>query len=97
PLSLRGRQARRHHEADLRQSEGRARRLSDSDVVGVCYWTTDGRVTWANDEFLRVTGCDRADLGAGRLDWGRLAPPGATARAAEVWDGLRGGRLPPQE
>src|SRR5262249_41746623 len=80
---------RRRHEAELARSEGRARRLSDSDVVGVLYWTGDGRVAWANDEFLRLSGYSRAALAAGRLRWDRLTPPAWAARDAEMWAELR--------
>src|SRR5262249_57938793 len=80
---------RRRHEAELARSEGRARRLSDSDVVGVLYWTGDGRVAWANDEFLRLSGYSRADLAAGRLRWDRLTPPAWAARDAQMWAELR--------
>ncbi len=60
----------------LERSQARARRLFESDVVGVIHRDLDsGLVTDANDVFLRTTGYDRDDLRHGRLCWKALTPP----------------------
>jgi len=81
--------ARLLHEAQtafaaLARSEARFRRLMDANIIGIQFADEQGRVTDANDAFLRMTGFDRADLAAGRLTWSALTggeldrePPGA--------------------
>jgi PAS domain S-box-containing protein len=71
---------------DLAQREAKIRRLVDANVIGVFMWDLDGRITDANDAFLRMVGYDRGDLVAGRMRWTDLTPPewlGGTARAIE--------------
>jgi PAS domain-containing protein len=50
------------------------RLLGDSDVIGVVFWDGRGRITEANDAFLRLLGYTRAELRAGALDWRELTP-----------------------
>ncbi|HTQ03056.1 MAG TPA: PAS domain S-box protein [Polyangiaceae bacterium] len=70
----------------LARSETRFARLAESGVVGIVVADTRGNViTDANDEFLRIIGYSRDDLGAGRVLISQLTPPGweevdATAR-----------------
>jgi PAS domain S-box-containing protein len=72
----------------LHASEAKLRRITESGIVGVFYWTMAGTITEANDAFLRMLGRDRADLESGQLDWRTLTPPEWVAederRAAEV-------------
>jgi PAS domain S-box-containing protein len=60
---------------EQKRSEARYRRLVDSDVQAVIFWTLQGEITDANDAFLRLTGFTRADLRAGRINWARMTPP----------------------
>src|SRR5690606_39926162 len=53
----------------LEQSEARFKRLWDAGLLGILYWNIDGRVTDANDAFLRMLGYTREDLAAGRIDF----------------------------
>jgi PAS domain S-box-containing protein len=62
-------------EQALAASEHRFRRIVDSNMVGIFFWTDDGAVTDANDEFLAMIGASRDDLRAGRLRWTDLTPP----------------------
>jgi len=62
--------ARRRAEA----SEARLRRLHDSGVIGVVYWTQEGRLVDANDAFLAMVGYSREDIESGRLDWREMTP-----------------------
>lgn len=61
-------------EEALRRSEARLRRVSDSGMVGVFYWTTDWRITDANDRFLQMLGYGREQLTAGALRLDKLTP-----------------------
>jgi PAS domain S-box-containing protein len=51
------------------------RRALQIDTVGVLFFNLDGRITDANDAFLRMSGYDRGDLEAGRVRWDELTPP----------------------
>jgi PAS domain S-box-containing protein len=74
--------------SDLQEREAKVRRLVDSNIIGICIFDFDGRLTEANDAFLRIVGYGRDDLISGRLRWTGLTPPewsGADERAlAEV-------------
>src|SRR5207244_2147342 len=66
--------------------------------VGVVFFRPEGPITWANDAFLAMSGCTRADLAAGALRWDTLTPPewmAASRRALEVVAG--GGAAAPYE
>jgi PAS domain S-box-containing protein len=65
---------RKHAEAALRERERYLRRFFESGLVGVIYWTTDGRITNANDKFLEMTGYTRADLETAGIDWISMTP-----------------------
>jgi PAS domain S-box-containing protein len=62
-------------EVALRESEGRLRRVAESGIVGLFFWSVDGGISEANDAFLRMLGYTQADLAAGRVDWRRMTPP----------------------
>ena len=61
--------------SDRKKTEARFRRLIDSNVQNVMFWSRDGQVTDANDGFLRLIGYTREDLEAGRLNWREITPP----------------------
>lgn len=56
----------------LGASETRFRSLYDSNLVGVVFWDADGRVTAANDAFLRLLGYSRDDLSRGLIKWNEI-------------------------
>ena len=60
---------------DLQDREAKIRRLVDSNIIGMFMWCADGRITDANEAYLRIIGHDRGDLIAGRLNWRELTPP----------------------
>ncbi|MDI1442592.1 AAA family ATPase [Polyangium sp. 6x1] len=66
---------RKRAEQALREREARIRRLVDSNIVGISFWDLDGRITDANDEFLRFVGYTREDLASGALRWTAMTPP----------------------
>ncbi len=58
-----------------KRTEGRFRRLVDSNAQGVMFWNTKGEITGANDAFLRIVGYTREDQEAGRIGWMARTPP----------------------
>src|SRR5262249_33205351 len=52
---------------ELQEREARARRLIDSNIIGIFIWGLDSRIIDANEAFLRIVGYDRDDLVSGRL------------------------------
>jgi PAS domain S-box-containing protein len=61
--------------AELQQSEGRARRLHESGVIGVVQWRREGALIDANDAFLTMIGYPREELLDGTIDLSMLTPP----------------------
>ena len=61
--------------AALREREQFLGRLRDTNVLGVIVADEEHGVLDANDAYLQMVGCDRADLQAGRVDWRALTPP----------------------
>ncbi|HWW85137.1 MAG TPA: AAA family ATPase, partial [Vicinamibacterales bacterium] len=60
---------------ELQQREAKIRRLVDANVTGIFTYYLDGRITDANDAFLRMVGYSREDLASGSLRWTDLTPP----------------------
>ena len=60
---------------ERKRSEARFRRLVDSNAQGVLFWSTEGKITDANDAFLDLVGYTRSDLKSGELNWARMTPP----------------------
>jgi len=60
---------------ERKRTEGRFRRLVDSNAQGVMFWNTKGEITGANDAFLRIVGYTREDQQAGRIAWAAITPP----------------------
>jgi PAS domain S-box-containing protein len=65
------------HEAEraVRESEAKLRRIADSGIVGVFYWTIAGAITDANAEFRRMLGLSEDAVPAGHVSWRALTPP----------------------
>ncbi|HXH72992.1 MAG TPA: diguanylate cyclase [Mariprofundaceae bacterium] len=76
-LLLSWRIVRRIHQTEqaLVDSEARFRRVVDSNIIGIMFWDADGRVTDANEAFLRIIGYTQEELEAGWIDWRALTPP----------------------
>jgi len=71
---------------DVQQAEARLRRLVEANIIGIAIVEFDGRVTEANDAFLRLIGYERKDLTEGRISWKDITPPeywNATEEAIE--------------
>lgn len=62
-------------EKALRESEGRFRRLYDSNTLGIVYWDSSDRLVDANDAFLDIIGYTHQDLLAEKLHLQDITPP----------------------
>jgi PAS domain S-box-containing protein len=60
---------------EQKRIETRFRRLVDSNAQGVFFWNTAGKITDANDSFLKLVGYTREDLKAGHINWAAMTPP----------------------
>lgn len=89
---------RKRAEQALQASQERLSRAIQIETVGVIFFKTDGRVTEANDAFLRLSGYSRRDLELGLVRWDRMTPPEwmpRSLRAVEEFE--RMGRTAPYE
>ena len=59
----------------LEASEAKFRALFECNLIPLCFWHQDGRITDANDAYLQLTGYSREDLEAGRLRCDQITPP----------------------
>jgi PAS domain S-box-containing protein len=51
-----------------------ARRLVDSNIIGIVVWNLAGRILDANRAFLRMVGYSREDVARGNLRWSDITP-----------------------
>jgi two-component system CheB/CheR fusion protein len=65
---------RKRVEEALRASEERLRRAFAIETIGIIFFRTDGRITDANDAFLRLSGYERDDIDRGRVRWDAIMP-----------------------
>jgi PAS domain S-box-containing protein len=65
----------KHTETELKKSENRFRRIFDSDMIGIAFSNPDGRISDANNDFLKTIGYPREDLLAGEINWRKITPP----------------------
>jgi PAS domain S-box-containing protein len=87
-----------HLYRDLEQREAKIRRLVDANIIGIYLWEIEGRIVEANDTFLRMVGCNREDLVAGRVRWTDLTPPEWRDRDARAVEEVKmTGRMQPGE
>ena len=80
---------RKQAEERLRQSEALFRRALEIESAGVIMFMVDGRITFANDAFLRMSGYSRADLEQGRMRWDKLTPPEWMPRSLRALEEFR--------
>ncbi|MGB9927006.1 MAG: PAS domain S-box protein [Methanosarcina sp.] len=62
-------------EQALQRSETRLRKLYESGLIGVIYFTLEGQIIDANDKYLEMVGYTREDLKAQRINWKEMTPP----------------------
>ncbi|WP_244171044.1 PAS domain-containing sensor histidine kinase [Xanthomonas populi] len=73
----------------LRASEERFRTALTIETVGATYFDMDGRLTDANDAFLKMSGYSRADVEAGALTWQNLTPATSHGLTAQAFQELK--------
>jgi len=73
----------------LRASLAELERFRDAGIMGVAYWTSDGKITFANDAFLEMLQLTREDVLEGRVSWAELTPPEHARLDARALDELR--------
>jgi PAS domain S-box-containing protein len=62
-------------EEDLRLSEERFRRFTESGVIGIVINDIYGAIKFANDEYLRIIGRSRDEVDSGLVRWTEITPP----------------------
>ncbi|MBH8577934.1 PAS domain S-box protein [Nostocaceae cyanobacterium CENA369] len=66
---------RKRVEQSLRESEAKFRRLFESNLVGIAFWSVDGFITDANDAYLQLAGYTRDEFAAlEKISWRQLSP-----------------------
>jgi PAS domain S-box-containing protein len=65
---------RRAAEQVLRDREARWRGVFGSPMVGIIFWDRTGRITDANDAFLRLVGYTREEVDSGQVSWIDMTP-----------------------
>lgn len=89
---------KKRSESALHYCKTRFRRISDSNMVGVLFWDTQGQITEANDALLNMIGYSREDIQHGRLNWIKLTPPEYRDRDYQAYQELLSGKVvPPYE
>jgi PAS domain S-box-containing protein len=78
--------ARKATEEKARAIEAQFRQLAESDILGLLFWDAAGRISDANDAFLRMVGYTREDLLTGQVDWRRMTPPEYQTADAQALD-----------
>jgi PAS domain S-box-containing protein len=67
---------RKQAQEALQESHARLKKVLEVETVGVIFWDlTTGRMTDANDAFLKMMGYSHRDVEAGELTWQKLTPP----------------------
>lgn len=72
-----------------RSSEERYHQLVQSELIGIAFFDLNGRITDANNTFLKLVGFSRVDLEYGRIQLDRLTPPEWMSVAREKVQELR--------
>jgi PAS domain S-box-containing protein len=67
---------------ELQERDSGLRRLVESNIIGICFFSRGGEIVEANHSFLQTLGYDREDINAGRLRWPDLTPPEWSERSA---------------
>ncbi|HET9929142.1 MAG TPA: PAS domain S-box protein, partial [Polyangiaceae bacterium] len=60
--------------SERKRSERRQRRLLETPILGIAFGQPDGRITAANDEYLRIVGYSRDELEAGKINFREVTP-----------------------
>lgn len=63
---------RKRTEAVLEKSTERFHRIYHSNMIGIAFWKGSGKITDANDAFLRMTGFTRDELSRDLISWSKM-------------------------
>ncbi|MFB9242152.1 EAL domain-containing protein [Massilia antarctica] len=89
---------RKRTEKALRDREARIRRLVDANIIGIFIGELGGRISEANEAFLKISGYSREEVLAERFRWTDMTPPQYEAADAHALEELRqSGRCTPYE
>ncbi|MCY0911763.1 bifunctional diguanylate cyclase/phosphodiesterase [Massilia antarctica] len=89
---------RKRTEKALRDREARIRRLVDANIIGIVIGKLGGRISEANEAFLKISGYSREEVLAERFRWTDMTPPQYDAADAHALEELRtSGRCTPYE
>jgi len=80
-------------EAEVRELakglEAKIRRLVEANVVGIIMWSLEGRITEANEAFLRMVQYTREEVASGLVRWTDLTPAEWHDRDEQAIKGLK--------
>jgi PAS domain S-box-containing protein len=80
-------------EAEVRELakglEAKIRRLVEANVVGIIMWSLEGRITEANEAFLRMVQYNREEVASGLVRWTDLTPAEWHDRDEQAIKGLK--------
>lgn len=65
------------------------RRFSESGILGIALFDLFGTILFANDAFLRMTGCPLSDVSEGNCHWKQITPPESVESLAHALDALK--------
>jgi PAS domain S-box-containing protein len=65
---------RKQTELALKNTNSRYKRLAQSNIIGIIFWDTNGKITDANDTFLEMVGYTRQELEQGKINWKNITP-----------------------
>ena len=89
---------RKRAEEAVREGNARIRRLVESNIIGICFWSLTGNIIDANDAFLEMLGYSREDLASGHVQWTGMTPPEYRIVEAQALEELeQHGKVPPYE
>jgi PAS domain S-box-containing protein len=64
-----------HMENALKKSEGRFRRVYESNMLAIAFWKAGGTLTEANTAFCNLIGCTPEEVSSGTIRWVDFTPP----------------------
>ncbi|PHV08205.1 GGDEF domain-containing protein [Janthinobacterium sp. BJB412] len=89
---------RKRAEHALREREARIRRLVDANIIGIYIGDSSGRISEANDAFLKISGYSRGEVLAEGFRWTDMTPRQYAAADRQALEELRKtGRCTPYE
>ncbi len=82
----------------LLEREARIRRLIESNIIGIFFWSGDGLIEGPNEAFLRIIGYSSEELQTGSLHWTDMTPEQYHAADIQAFEELhRVGTCSPYE